>query len=143
MYKKISLVVYVTIYLLFLTGCVPVYTPPSPENTVPINISDLQTPQICVNHSWYTLEKGPKGFAYVPYGQRITVGNNFSLIEDDGMFTRSVYCDPILSFIPRKGHRYALFFSQYGTDCGISIFKYKQNTRLGVTPESSIKKGAC
>lgn len=131
----------ITLALILLTGCMPMYRPPDFSRLVNLDVSALQSPEICINHKWYSLMKNKQGIAKIPYGNRVTLDNHF--YQPQAFGNGNISCFPSLSFEPQKGETYYADFRLKNEICLISMYVKSDINKLGIALEPSTAAGEC
>jgi hypothetical protein len=114
-----------------LGGCViQDYVPPQSATMTKIYAQKLESPWMCLDGKIYKLTKDFEGYAPIPTGRRITVGENF--------FRANGTCKPALSLIPNQGVSY---YGESKIDtgkCYINVVRVLDVSPLRFGPEPSV-----
>lgn len=125
---------------LLTTACAPLYQPQDITKTVTIHSEADTHLRICKNNEWYRLKKDRSNLVKVPYGRRISIGNNYYQSQTYGNIIESVSCFPQISFIPKQGNRYYLNFYIHEKTCKLEILRYSNKNKTGFAAEESVSK---
>lgn len=106
-----------------LGGCVfmPYQLPQGTTATVPVNLSELTFPVIIQNKQTYKLVKNKNGYADIPAGKPVTIGNHYSITAGSAQYSIEASCKPAVTFLPQAGNEYFIDFNIIQKTCEISV----------------------
>jgi hypothetical protein len=127
--------------LLALSGCASLPKYQAPDSDVPqaeLDLTDIDSPTVCVGGKLYDVEKGPDNRISVPSERRVAV---FSWVYMK-LGNTSYSCMPGISFRPEEGRAYYFRQELANESCRVEVYRKGGDNRIGLDLEPTIGPAA-